>query len=254
MTESGLPTSEHLEHLDTDTIADLLENLLPAAEAHSAREHVKACPDCQFTYDALLELSEDLADEGRTDIPMPADVAEHLDAVISSEAVMRASTVGVHSLAQIREEPHRHMPKLFGAAAAVVLIAAIGVGVVMATKDRAAENAANTNPTAILPTGVVSLSTSQIAPQVQKWLENSSTSLLNGTEAELSCARTFASTRPNPQVRLVQPAKVDGARATVVGLEGGSPRDIEVYVLTGCDGGGGTGTSIYDTSVTLRNR
>ncbi|GAA1708176.1 hypothetical protein GCM10009745_65090 [Kribbella yunnanensis] len=253
MTESGLPTSEHLEHLDTDTIADLLENLLPAAEAHSAREHVKACPDCQFTYDALLELSEDLADEGRTDIPMPADVAEHLDAVISSEAVMRASTVGVHSLAQIREEPHRHMPKLFGAAAAVVLIAAIGVGVVMATKDRAAENAANTNPTAILPTGVVSLSTSQIAPQVQKWLENSSTPLLNGTEAELSCARTFASTRPNPQVRLVQPAKVDGARATVVGLEGGSPRDIQVYVLTGCDGGG-TGTSIYDTSVTLRNR
>ncbi|GAB3941637.1 hypothetical protein GCM10029976_061310 [Kribbella albertanoniae] len=254
MTESGLPTSEHLEHLDTDTIADLLENLLPATEAHSAREHVKACPDCQLTYDALLELSEDLADEGRADIPMPVDVAEHLDAVIRAEAVMRSSTVGVHSLAQIREEPHRHMPKLFGAAAAVVLIAAIGVGVVMATKDRAGENAANTNPTAIQPTGVVSLSTAQIAPQVQKWLENSSTPLLNGSAAELTCARTFAAARPNPVVRLVQPAKVDGTRATVIGLQGGSPRDIEVYVLTGCDGGGSAGTSIYDTTVTLRNR
>ena len=42
MTESGLPTSEHLEHLSTDTIADLIENLLPAPDAHRAREHVKA--------------------------------------------------------------------------------------------------------------------------------------------------------------------------------------------------------------------
>ncbi len=254
MTDSGLPTSEHLEHLDVDTIADLLENLLPATEAHRAREHVKACPDCQLTYDALLALTEDLAEEGRADIPIPADVADHLDAVISSEAVMRASTVGVHSLVQIREEPHRHVPKLLGAAAAVVLIAAVGVGVVMATKDRAGENAANTNPTAILPTGVVSLSTAQIVPQVQKWLENTDSALLNGSAAELSCARTFASTRPNPQLRLVQPAKVDGARATVVGLRGDSDRDIQVYVLTGCDSGGTTGTSIYQTTVTLRNR
>ncbi|MET7278563.1 hypothetical protein ABZS29_10055 [Kribbella sp. NPDC005582] len=254
MTDSGLPTSEHLEHLDVDTIADLLENLLPATEAHRAREHVKACPDCQLTYDALLELTEDLAEEGRADIPIPADVADHLDAVIRSEAVMRASTVGVHSLVQLREEPRRHVPKLLGAAAAVVLIAAIGVGVVMATKDRAGENAANTNPTAILPTGVVSLSTAQIVPQVQKWLENTDAPLLNGSAAELNCARTFASTRPNPQLQLVQPAKVDGARATVVGLIGDSKREIQVYVLTGCDGGGGTGTSFYQTTVTLRNR
>ncbi|TDD62375.1 hypothetical protein E1263_04260 [Kribbella antibiotica] len=254
MTDSGLPTSEHLEHLETDTIADLLENLLPAPEAHRAREHVKACPDCQLTYDALLQLSEDLADEGRSDIPMPADVAEHLDAVISAEAVRRASTVGVHSLAQIREEPHRHIPKLLGAAAAVVLIAAVGVGVVMATKDRAGENVANTNPTAILPTGVVSLTTAQIAPQVQQTLEGSSGVVLNASANEVSCAKSFAATRPNPEVRLVQPARIDGTRATILGLQGGSPRDIQVFVLTGCDAGGTTGTSIYDTTVTLRNR
>ncbi|HEY4568600.1 MAG TPA: hypothetical protein VIH10_04020, partial [Kribbella sp.] len=116
MTDPGLPTSEHLEHLDTDTIADLIENLLPADAAHRAREHVKACPECQQTYDALVQLSADLAEEGRADIPMPTDVAEHLDAVIVSESVLRASTVGVHSLAQIREEPRRHLPKLLGAA------------------------------------------------------------------------------------------------------------------------------------------
>ncbi|MDT7727991.1 MAG: hypothetical protein QOI21_4567, partial [Actinomycetota bacterium] len=126
MTEPGLPTSEHLEHLSTDTIADLIENLLPAADAHRAREHVKACPDCQQTYDALLQLTEDLADEGRADIPIPLDVAEHLDAVIVSESVLRASTVGVHSLAQLREEPRRHLPKLLLAAAAVLAVAAAG--------------------------------------------------------------------------------------------------------------------------------
>src|SRR5580765_4513087 len=140
MTDSGLPTSEHLEHLDTDTIADLIENLLPAPEAHRAREHVKACPDCQQTYDALVQLSEDLADEGREDIPMPTDVAEHLDAVVVSESVLRASTVGVHSLAQLRDEPRRYLPKLVGAAAAAVLVAAIGVGVVITTKDQAGGN------------------------------------------------------------------------------------------------------------------
>lgn len=253
MTESGLPTSEHLEHLDTDTIADLIENLLPAPEAHRAREHVKACPDCQQTYDALVELSEDLAEEGRTDIPMPADVAEHLDAVIVSESVLRASTVGVHSLAQIREEPRRHMPKLLGAAAAVVLVAAIGVGVVIATKDQAGDNAANTNPTA-LPSGVPAMTTNDVGPQAQRWLENTNAPVLHGSATELACARKFASGRPNPQLQLVQPAKVDGKRAVLIGLQGGSPRDIQLFAVTGCSDPGGDANPIYETTVTLRNR
>jgi len=254
MTESGLPTSEHLEHLDTDTIADLIENLLPAAEAHRAREHVKACPDCQQTYDALVELSEDLAEEGRTDIPMPADVAEHLDAVIVSESVLRASTVGVHSLAQIREEPRRHLPKLLGAAAAVVLVAAIGVGVVIATKDQAGENAANTNPTEV-PTGaVVTMTTKDIGPEAQRWLEHTPHPVLNAPAAEVDCARVFASGRPNPQLQLVQPVKIDGRRATLIGLQSGSARDIQLFAVTGCSDPGGVAAPFYDTTVTLRNR
>jgi hypothetical protein len=253
MTDSGLPTSEHLEHLDTDTIADLIENLLPAPEAHRAREHVKACPDCQQTFDALVQLSEDLAEEGRTDIPMPADVAEHLDAVIVSESVLRASSVGVHSLVQIREEPRRHLPKLVGAAAAVVLVAAIGVGVVFATKDDAPGGAARINPTN-LPTGVPALTTKDVGPQAQHWLESSTAPLLHGSDSEIACARTFAAGRPNPQLRLVQPAKVDGRRATVIGLQGGSSRDIELFVVTGCSESGGVANPFYDTTVTLRNR
>jgi hypothetical protein len=254
MTDSGLPTSEHLEHLDTDTIADLIENLLPAPEAHRAREHVKACPDCQQTYDVLVDLSEDLAEEGRTDIPMPVDVAEHLDAIIVSESVLRASTVGVHSLAQIREEPRRHLPKLLGAAAAVVLVAAVGVGVVIATKDQAGEGAANANPTEV-PTGaVVTMTTAKIGQEAQRWLEHTSDPILNAPEAEIACARDFASGRPNPQLKLVQPVKIDGRLATLIGLQGGSPRDIQVFAVTGCSEPGGVATPFYDTTVTLRNR
>jgi len=249
MTDSGLPTSEHLEHLDTDTIADLIENLLPAPEAHRAREHVKACPDCQQTYDALLQLTEDLADEGRTDIPMPADVAEHLDAVIVSESVMRASTVGVHSLVQIREEPRRHLPKLLTAAAAVVIVAAIGVGVVISTKDQAGGSAADATPTET-PT----MSTSDVGPNAQRWLENSGGQVLHGEASERECARTFASGRPNPQLRLVQPARVDGKRVTVIGVQGGSPQDVQVFVVTGCSEPGGVADPFYDTMVTLRSR
>ena len=254
MTDSGLPkTSEHLEHLDTDTIADLIENLLPADQAHRAREHVKACPDCQQTYDALLQLSEDLAEEGRTDIPMPPEVAEHLDAVIVSESVLRASTVGVHSLAQIREEPRRHLPKLLGAAAAVVVIAALGVGVVLVTKDQAGEGAASntqTNP----PADVLTMSTNRIGPDAQQWLEHTPDPILHGSSAEQACATTFASGRPNPNVRLVQPAKIDGKRATIIGLQGGSPRDIQLFAVTGCSEPGGVANPFYDTTVTLRNR
>lgn len=253
MTDPGLPTSEHLEHLDTDTIADLIENLLPATEAHRAREHVKACPECQQTYDALLQLTEDLAEEGRSDIPMPADVAEHLDAVIVSESVLRASTVGVHSLAQIREEPRRHLPKLLGAAAGVVLIAALGVGVVVATKDQANEGAAATDANTP-PADTVTISTKDIGSSTQRWLDHTPNAILHGSSSEQSCARAFAVGRTNARIRLVQPAKVDGQRATLIALQPGQPSEVQVFAVTGCSVPGGVATPIYSTAVTLRNR
>ena len=252
MTEPGLPTSEHLEHLSTDTIADLIENLLPATDAHRAREHVKACPDCQQTYDALLQLTEDLADEGRADIPIPLDVAEHLDAVIVSESVLRASTVGVHSLAQLREEPRRHLPKLLLAAAAVLAVAAAGAGVVISTMDRSDDGSAGFTNTP--PPDPFTLTTERVGPQAQKWLEKASGPVLHGNEIEQACARTFAATRPDPQLELVQPVTVDGKRATMIGLRGASPKDVQIFVVTGCSDSGGVASPFYDTTVTLRNR
>jgi len=253
MTDAAPPTSEHLEHLDTDTIADLIENLLPAAEAHRAREHVKACPDCQQTYDALLQLTGDLAEEGRADIPMPTHVADHLDAVIVSESVLRASTVGVHSLAQFRGEPRRHLPKLILAAAGVVVVAAIGVGVVVSTAGHGNDGAAGIAPTDV-PVAVPNLTIEQVAPHVQRLLERSNDPVLRGSATEITCARNFATGQPNPTLHLVQPARVDGERATLIGLQGGSPRDIQVYVVTGCNSPKAVATRVSSTNVTLRNR
>lgn len=252
MTDAGLPTSEHLEHLDTDTIADLIENLLPAPEAHRAREHVKACPDCQQTYDALLQLSEDLADEGRADIPIPTDIADHLDAVIVSESVLRASTVGVHSLVQFREQPRRHLPKLALVAAGALVVAGIGAGVMVNTASQSQDGAAGISPSESVNLPV--LSTKEVAPQVQQLLETSKDPVVRGSQSEVACARNFAAGQPNPQLRLVQPARVDDRRATVIGLQGGSPRDIRVYVVTGCTTSEPEADPFYITNVTLRNR
>jgi hypothetical protein len=52
----------------------------------------------------------------------------------------------------------------------------------------------------------------------------------------------------------VQPARVDDKRVTVIGLQGGSPRDVQVFIVTGCSSPGAASTLIYDTTVTLRNR
>jgi hypothetical protein len=98
------------------------------------------------------------------------------------------------------------------------------------------------------------MSTSDIGPQAQHWLENTKDPVLHGSATELACARVFASGRPNPQLRLVQPAKVDGKRAVLIGVQGGSTRDIQVFAVTGCSDPGGVPSPFYDTTVTLRNR
>jgi hypothetical protein len=184
---------------------------------------------------------------------MPTDIADHLDAVIVSESVLRASTVGVHSLVQFREEPGRHLPKLVLAAAGVLVVAAVGVGVVISTADHSNEGAAGINPTVPIDS-VPTLTIDQVGPNVQRWLENANGPLLHASQPEVECARNFAVGRSNPEVRLVQQAKVDGKRATVIGVQGGSQRDIQISVVTGCSSPGGVAAPFYETSVTLRNR
>jgi len=125
--------------------------------------------------------------------------------------------------------------------------------VVFATKDRANDGAANTDQSSP-PADAVMISTTDIASQTQLWLEHTPNAILHGSADEQACARTFASGRPNPNVRLVQPAKIDGKRATIIGLQGGSSREIQVFAVTGCNDPGGVASSFFDTTVTLRNR
>jgi hypothetical protein len=245
---------EHLDHLDTDTIADLIENLLPAPEAHRAREHVKACPECQQTYDALVQLSEDLAEEGRANILMPADVADHLDQVITAESVLRSSTIGVHSLTQVREEHRRHLPKLLLAAAAFVLAVGAGIAVMASNADHTNESAGiNPAPSVTRP---VELSAGTLAIEMQRKMESTPGRVLEGAAEEQQCAINFASSTPGRTVRLVMPALVDDRRATVIGVQG-SGRDVRLYVVTGCAAGAPSGERvavIFDRTVTLRMR
>ncbi len=249
--------SNHVDdHLDVDTVADLIENLLPATEAHRARNHVKACPDCQRTYDALVELSADLAEEGRADIVMPEHVADHLDAVIRSESVLRSSTVGVHSLAQIRERPRRNLPRLAVAAAAGLVLGAAGVGVVVSIANQGPSTAGLQDPTSG-PPGLTSMTSSQIASEVQRRLEGTTDPVIDGSAGERQCATEFAARQPDPNLRLVQPAQVDGHRSTLIGLQAGSTSEVSVFVVTGCDVRGASGKDaavVYTTTVTLRNR
>jgi hypothetical protein len=262
MTDPHSSQHNHVDnHLDVDTVADLIENLLPAGEAHRARDHVKACPDCQRTYDALIQLNADLAEEGRADIPMPADVADHLDSVIRSESVLRASTVGVHSLAQIREEPRRHLPRLLMAAAVVLVVGAVGAGIVVSTANQHEGSSAGLQEPSDSTPGQTSpiptLTTAQIAGEVQRLVQGSTGAVIGGSAAERSCAADFASRQPNQRaLRLVMPAQVEGRRSTVIGLQADASRDLRVFVVTGCDSRGATGSDanvVYVTSVTLRN-
>ena len=249
------------DHLDVDTVADLIENLLPASEAHRARDHIKGCPDCQQTYDALIELSADLAEEGRAEIPMPAHVAEHLDSVIVSEAMLRSSTVGVHSLTQFATERKR-LPRLLLGAAAAVLVCAVGVGVLVAVRDESDNNAAATQPSDGPPRPQVSslpqLSTGEVGNQVQQLLESApARQIITAGAAEAACAKQFAMGQPNRTLRLVQPATVEGRRSTVIAMQARGTSDVRVYVVTGCDSSSALGTDAsvsYVTTVTLRNR
>lgn len=247
------------DHLDVDTVADLIENLLPASEAHRARDHIKGCPDCQQTYDALIELSADLAEEGRAEIPMPAEVAEHLDSVIVSESMLRSSSMGVHSLTQLATERKR-LPRLLLGAAAVVLVCAVGVGVLISVRNESDNNAAATRPSDRPPvsepqaSALPSMSNAEVGDQVQRRLEGSpGAEVLSATPQEVRCAQQFATGQPNRTLRLVQSARIEGRRSTVIAMQEGSSNNVRVYVVTGCDSGT-TATVVNSTNVTLRNR
>jgi hypothetical protein len=81
------------DHPNPDTLADHAEGLLPEGQAADVAHHLQGCTDCRATQEALVEVTTLLtayADPG----PMPAVVADRLDAALRSAAAEEAAPAG----------------------------------------------------------------------------------------------------------------------------------------------------------------
>jgi len=130
MTE-GSGAGDH-GHLDLDTLADLTEGLLDGDQEVVVRGHLAGCARCQDDAAALRAVSSDLAALGADDAPMPAELADRLDAALTEagDARRTSSVTVVPSLddRRARRSP-RGMQVLQVAAVLVVLLALVGVGI-----------------------------------------------------------------------------------------------------------------------------
>ena len=82
------PEPEHA-HVPAEQVADLLEGLLPDAEAATVDAHLAECPECAHLRTRLTELPAMLAAEPAP--PMPPDVVVRLDAALAEAAAERAA-------------------------------------------------------------------------------------------------------------------------------------------------------------------
>lgn len=135
-------STDHLDgpgvHPDLDTLADLQEGLLPPTPAAAVSDHLDQCPSCRTDFAALGEIPRQLA--GAPDVgAMPDDLAGRLDEVLAAEP--RAASVTITPLAAARRNRlTRDNRVLQAAAAAVVVLAATGIGI-SALQDRGGDMA-----------------------------------------------------------------------------------------------------------------
>lgn len=109
-------------HLSPDTLADLAEGLLDAREALAARGHLVGCAQCSARQNRLAEVSRVLADHSDAGA-LPPEVAARLDDALAAEA----TSTGTPGRASVRSP--FGMRVLQAAAAVVLLLAGVGVGV-----------------------------------------------------------------------------------------------------------------------------
>jgi hypothetical protein len=123
-------------HPSTDELADLREGLLSDADDARVRAHVEVCSECASDLAALDEVTAVLRAAGAVPEPMPAAVARAIDqtlrdAAASASALPRRSPDRAATGAAT-PQPLRWVRPAFGwlagAAAAVVVIGGIGVG------------------------------------------------------------------------------------------------------------------------------
>ncbi|WP_406138139.1 anti-sigma factor family protein [Streptomyces sp. NBC_01089] len=83
-------TADTSQHPDTAEIADLAEGLLAPSRAEEVRQHIDACSLCSDISATLQDIQELLATTPAP-APMPADVAEQIDAALAAEPAIGAT-------------------------------------------------------------------------------------------------------------------------------------------------------------------
>ncbi|MFF2046029.1 hypothetical protein ACFVVX_36970 [Kitasatospora sp. NPDC058170] len=93
-------------HPSVDELADLAEGLVESAgTAETLRRHLAGCAECRETAEALAEVQALLGDAEAP--PMPADVAERLDAALAAAAAGADAAEAVDKAVRGPQEPSR---------------------------------------------------------------------------------------------------------------------------------------------------
>lgn len=96
-------TTDTTRHPDVSEIADLTEDLLPPSRAEDVRGHLADCGICSDVLASLEEIRGLLGTLPDAE-PMPADVADRMDAALAEEARGRAPFAAPASTADVSRE------------------------------------------------------------------------------------------------------------------------------------------------------
>ena len=131
------------EHPHVDVLADHHDGLLAGDEQEAVQHHLAGCAGCRHLVAQLDEVSRLLAVEGQRPVTMPGSVAARLEGVLAEEAAKSAGSsaqrgdehrsAAVASLTSRRapgaRSGHRRVWPVLAAAAAVVVVSAVGIQV-----------------------------------------------------------------------------------------------------------------------------
>jgi hypothetical protein len=115
------------EHLSFDELTELAEGLLARRKESTARAHLASCDECSARADALERTTTALGDLGP--LTMPADVVARLDRALASAAQEAPGDTVVPDLGAVRRRRLAAIPMPYAAAASVVVVAIVGVGI-----------------------------------------------------------------------------------------------------------------------------
>ncbi|HEU5157568.1 MAG TPA: hypothetical protein VFU43_11275 [Streptosporangiaceae bacterium] len=242
-------------HLDYDTLADLAEGLLPDSRADAADAHLADCAECRSRSAEVANVTRLLADAPMP--PMPPELASRIDEALAAEAAANSHVVSLES------RRGRRRVRILSVAAAAVFVVGGGalVGKVLLNGTVSSENgtaqsqpvqdrsgsAAARQPGASALNGsggaaggsgggylALRSGTDYTAAGLGKQVTAQLTRTNSRAAEELApepltdCVRTVAQGK---LPLLVDVARYEGRRATVIVLPGADARRLDVWVV-----------------------